>query len=252
MEVENQIGRLLVELSKSQDAEVGDGTTGVVVLAGALLERAESLLDMGLHPLRIADGYEMACRVATANLDRIAADLGFDPQDMCGCEGGDAEGGGGKSGGADQKNNAKGVAAREALVRTCMTTLSSKVVGRLKRPMAEMCVDAVLSVADLARRDVNLDLIKVRGERRERGREEGGRVWRASATTTPNPAPPPRPAPLFRRSPLNTKTHHKKTRKKSHSSRAKQAAPWTTPASSAASCSTRISPTRRCPRSLRT
>ena len=43
-----------------------------------------------------------------------------------------------------------------------MTTLSSKVVGRLKRPMAQMCVDAVLSVADLARRDVNLDLIKVR------------------------------------------------------------------------------------------
>ncbi len=52
MEVENQIGRLLVELSKSQDHEIGDGTTGVVVLAGALLEHAEPLLDMGIHPLR--------------------------------------------------------------------------------------------------------------------------------------------------------------------------------------------------------
>ena len=41
MEVENQIGKLLVELSKSQDHEIGDGTTGVVVLAGALLEQAE-------------------------------------------------------------------------------------------------------------------------------------------------------------------------------------------------------------------
>ena len=39
MEVENQIGRLLVELSKSQDHEIGDGTTGVVVMAGALLEQ---------------------------------------------------------------------------------------------------------------------------------------------------------------------------------------------------------------------
>lgn len=47
MEVEHQIGKLLVELSKSQDDEIGDGTTGVVVLAGALLEQAEKLLDKG-------------------------------------------------------------------------------------------------------------------------------------------------------------------------------------------------------------
>lgn len=52
MEVENQIGKLLVELSKSQDNEIGDGTTGVTVLAGALLEKAEGLLDRGIHPLR--------------------------------------------------------------------------------------------------------------------------------------------------------------------------------------------------------
>eukprot|EP00964_Phaeocystis_antarctica_P120762 scaffold84495_cov39-Phaeocystis_antarctica.AAC.1 len=45
MKVENQIGKLLVELSKSQDDEIGDGTTGVVVLAGSLLEKAEALLD---------------------------------------------------------------------------------------------------------------------------------------------------------------------------------------------------------------
>jgi chaperonin GroEL (HSP60 family) len=63
MEVENQIGKLLVELSKSQDHEIGDGTTGVVVLAGALLEQAEALLDMGIHPLRVAEGYEWACKV---------------------------------------------------------------------------------------------------------------------------------------------------------------------------------------------
>ena len=58
MEVEHQIGKLLVELSRSQDFEIGDGTTGVVVLAGALLEHAETLLDRGIHPLRIAEGYE--------------------------------------------------------------------------------------------------------------------------------------------------------------------------------------------------
>ncbi|GFR45691.1 hypothetical protein Agub_g7106 [Astrephomene gubernaculifera] len=139
MEVENQIGKLMVELSKSQDHEIGDGTTGVVVLAGALLEHAESLLDMGMHPLRIAEGYEMACKVATENLDKIKTRFDFSREDI------------------------------EPLVKTCMTTLSSKVrlpssVGRLKRQMAEICVKAVLAVADLERRDVNLDLIKVEGK----------------------------------------------------------------------------------------
>jgi T-complex protein 1 subunit epsilon len=50
MEVQHEIAKLLVELSRSQDQEIGDGTTGVVVLAGALLEQAELLLDRGLHP----------------------------------------------------------------------------------------------------------------------------------------------------------------------------------------------------------
>lgn len=96
MEVENQIGKLLVELSKSQDHEIGDGTTGVVVLAGALLEHAEPLLDMGIHPLRIAEGYEMACKVATENLEKIKSKFDFSKDDI------------------------------EPLIKTCMTTLSSK------------------------------------------------------------------------------------------------------------------------------
>ena len=61
MQVEHQVAHLLVELSQSQDNEIGDGTTGVVVLAGALLEEAEKLLRQGLHPMRIADGFEEAC-----------------------------------------------------------------------------------------------------------------------------------------------------------------------------------------------
>lgn len=51
MEVTHPMARLLVELSKSQDNEIGDGTTGIVVLAGALLEQASNLIDKGLHPL---------------------------------------------------------------------------------------------------------------------------------------------------------------------------------------------------------
>ena len=44
---------------RRQDDEIGDGTTGVVVLAGALLEQSVKLLDKGLHPVRIADGFEV-------------------------------------------------------------------------------------------------------------------------------------------------------------------------------------------------
>lgn len=72
MEVEHQIAKLLVQLSKSQDDEIGDGTTGVVVLAGALLEQTEELLDRGIHPIRIADGFERACQVAVEHLDKIS------------------------------------------------------------------------------------------------------------------------------------------------------------------------------------
>lgn len=76
-----------------QDHEIGDGTTGVVVLAGALLEQAESLLDMGMHPLRIAEGYEMACKVATDNLDAIKTRFEFSKASVCVFVGGGGAGG---------------------------------------------------------------------------------------------------------------------------------------------------------------
>ena len=81
MEISNHVARLLVELSKSQDDEIGDGTTGVVVLAGALLEQAADLIDKGIHPIRIADGYDQACEVAVAELDRISDKVEFSKED---------------------------------------------------------------------------------------------------------------------------------------------------------------------------
>ncbi|KAG6405693.1 hypothetical protein SASPL_133285 [Salvia splendens] len=134
MDVDNQIAKLMVELSRSQDYEIGDGTTGVVVMAGALLEQAQKLLERGIHPIRVAEGYELASRIAFEHLERIAHKFEFS--------------------GADA----------EPLIRTCMTTLSSKIVNRCKRSLAEIAVKAVLAVADLERRDVNLDLIKVEGK----------------------------------------------------------------------------------------
>ena len=52
MDVDHEIAKLMVQLSQSQDDEIGDGTTGVVVLCGALLEQAERLIDKGIHPIR--------------------------------------------------------------------------------------------------------------------------------------------------------------------------------------------------------
>eukprot|EP00118_Oscarella_pearsei_P024915 m.307112 g.307112 ORF g.307112 m.307112 type:complete len:540 (+) comp41911_c0_seq1:71-1690(+) len=134
MDVEHQIAKLMVELSKSQDDEIGDGTTGVVVLAGALLEQAEELLDRGIHPIRIADGYEYAARVAIGKLDEISEDYPVDMNKL------------------------------EPLIETAMTTLGSKVVNKCQRQLAKIAVDAVLSVADLERKDVDFELIKVEGK----------------------------------------------------------------------------------------
>jgi len=77
MEIEHHVAKLLVELSTSQDDEIGDGTTGVVVLAGALLEAASDLIDKGIHPIRIADGFDAACEVAVETLDSIADTIEF-------------------------------------------------------------------------------------------------------------------------------------------------------------------------------
>jgi len=135
MKVENQIGKLLVELSKSQDDEIGDGTTGVVVLAGGLLEKAEALLERGIHPMRVAEGYDRAAKIATDHLASVS-DV-FDNRTV------------------------EGKLDRERLIEVAMTTLGSKIVNRAHRLMAEIAVDAVLAVADQERGDVNLDLIKM-------------------------------------------------------------------------------------------
>jgi T-complex protein 1 subunit epsilon len=131
MDVDHEIAKLMVQLSQSQDDEIGDGTTGVVVLCGALLEQAELLLDKGIHPIRIADGFELAAQKANEHLDTIADKFELDPKNP------------------------------ENLIETAMTTLGSKIINKCHRQMAEIAVQAVLTVADIERKDVNFELIKV-------------------------------------------------------------------------------------------
>mmetsp|Transcript_6056 Transcript_6056/g.6616 ORF Transcript_6056/g.6616 Transcript_6056/m.6616 type:complete len:535 (-) Transcript_6056:35-1639(-) len=133
MLVKDQVAKLMVDLSKSQDNEIGDGTTSVVVLAGALLERAGTLLDRGIHPLRIAKGFEKAAEICASYLEEITDKLEWSKDKI------------------------------DGLVDLATTCLSSKVVNKCGRKLGEITVKAVLSVADLERKDVNLDMIKLSG-----------------------------------------------------------------------------------------
>src|SRR3989442_5084203 len=72
IDVQHPAAKMLVEVSKTTDAEVGDGTTSAVVLAGALLERAEELLDKGVHPTVIVEGYSKASKKAIEFLNEFA------------------------------------------------------------------------------------------------------------------------------------------------------------------------------------
>lgn len=132
MEVTHPVAKLLVELSQSQDDEIGDGTTSVVVLAGALLDQAETLLNKGIHPVKIASGLERATQVAVDKLNEMSESL---PQ-----------------------NN------EEIWLQTAKTTLNSKILHSNRDVMAQIAVDAVLKVADLERKEVHLEQIRVEGK----------------------------------------------------------------------------------------
>ena len=131
LQIHHQTAKLLVELSASQDNEIGDGTTGVVVLAGAILDQAQKLLDKGIHPLKIADGFDKACEIAVNHLDTIKEEVNIMKKD-------------------------------HSYLRQCaMTALGSKVVSQCQEHFADLAVKSVLAVADIERKDVNFDLIKI-------------------------------------------------------------------------------------------
>jgi len=134
MDVQHEIAKLLVDLSKSQDNEIGDGTTGVVIMAGAMLDQALALIEKGIHPLRIAYGYERACEVAVKRVAEIAKTIDLQANENA------------------------------ALKKAAATALGSKVVSGRKDQLGKICVDAVLAVANLEHKDVNFDLIKLEGK----------------------------------------------------------------------------------------
>lgn len=130
MEVLQPAAKMLVELSRSQDAAAGDGTTTVVVLAGAFLAACQSLLSRGIHPTTISDAIHKSCAKAVDILQAMSVPLELSD--------------------------------RESLIKSAATSLNSKVVSQYSSLLAPLAVDAVLSVVDPARPDlVDLRDIKI-------------------------------------------------------------------------------------------
>mmetsp|Transcript_19685 Transcript_19685/g.66170 ORF Transcript_19685/g.66170 Transcript_19685/m.66170 type:complete len:536 (-) Transcript_19685:368-1975(-) len=126
--VDNPAAKVLIDISKTQDDEVGDGTTSVCVLAGELLRQAEKLTDQQLHPQLIVAGFRRATEAARAALGSIAVDHSDDP-----------------------------VKFREDLMHIAMTTLSSKVLSYDREQFAAIAVDAVMKLKG----STNLDQIQI-------------------------------------------------------------------------------------------
>ncbi|HZY95263.1 MAG TPA: thermosome subunit beta [Candidatus Bathyarchaeia archaeon] len=133
MEVQHPAAKMMVEVAKTQDDEVGDGTTTSVVVAGELLKRAEELIDQGLHPTLIVDGYRAASARALEILDEIA--IKVDPSD------------------------------REILRKIAEVSLASKLLAEYK-PMADLAVEAVLQVAEKTEDGYKIDIDDIKMEKK--------------------------------------------------------------------------------------
>merc|ERR1712180_374187 len=115
--VDNPAAKILVELSKVQDDEVGDGTTSVTVFASELLREAEKLIDLKIHPHTIISGWKKAVAVARDALEAVAQDNGSDEEKF-----------------------------RNDLFNIARTTLSSKLLTQHKDFFANICVDAIMKI----------------------------------------------------------------------------------------------------------
>ncbi|MEM0015666.1 MAG: thermosome subunit alpha [Saccharolobus sp.] len=140
MEIQHPAAKLLVEAAKAQDAEVGDGTTSAVVLAGALLEKAENLLDQNIHPTIIIEGFKKAYNKALELLPQLGTKI--DMRDL------------------------NSSTTRDSLRKIAFTTLSSKFIaeGKVIDKIIDMVIDAVINVAEPLPNggyNVSLDLVKI-------------------------------------------------------------------------------------------
>jgi len=131
LDVQHPAAKMLVEVAKAQDNEVGDGTTTAVVLAGELLSKAENLLDQNIHPTVIIDGYKKASEKAQEILEEMAIPISIKD---------------------DQR-----------LIDVAVTSMGSKGITVAKEHFAKLAVEAVKQVAEEkdGKLKADIDLIKV-------------------------------------------------------------------------------------------
>ena len=131
IDTQHPAAKMMVEISKTIDTEVGDGTTSSVVFAGALLEKAEKLLEKDVHSTVIIDGYQAASEKALELLAKLAKTV--KPDD------------------------------RESLIKIAKTSMQSKLVSEDSAPLSKLVVDSILKIAEKNgdKHSVDLDNLKV-------------------------------------------------------------------------------------------
>jgi len=128
MDIEHPAAKMMVEIAKTQESEVGDGTTTAVMLAGKLLENAEKLLDMKIHPTIITKGYNLAAKKAKEFLKELSVDA-ESRQDVLKC--------------------------------IAMTAMTGKGAESVKEKFAEIIVESVEQIRDNGKVDLeNIKIIK--------------------------------------------------------------------------------------------
>jgi thermosome len=129
MDIEHPAAKMMVEIAKTQDEEVGDGTTSAVILAGELLKRAEDLLEQEVHPTLIAAGYRLAAEKAYEILDGIAQTV--KPTDS------------------------------QTLKKIAITSMTGKGAGTAREMLTDLAVDAVKMIAEKGVENIDVDHIKL-------------------------------------------------------------------------------------------
>ncbi len=134
MEVQHPTAKMMVEVAKTTDDEVGDGTTSAVVLTGELVSKAEELINKDVHPTVIVDGYRRAQERALQILNEVAVKV--DPND------------------------------RETLKKIAKIAMATKLISESRDPMADIAVDAMLQVAEKTPEGYKVDVEDVKVEKK--------------------------------------------------------------------------------------
>ena len=140
IDAQHPAAKMMVEISKTIDTEVGDGTTSSVVFAGALLEKAEKLLEKDVHSTLIVDGYQAASSKALELLAELAKSI--QPDDS------------------------------ESLIKIAKTSMQSKLVSDDSESLSKLIVSAVLKIADKNENGYSVDLDNLKVEKKSGGSVE--------------------------------------------------------------------------------